>query len=294
MTMSSIKGVITAMATPFAEDGSLDVAATRKLARHLVEHGSHGVVVSGTTGESPTLSDAETLEVLAATLEEIGDEATLICGTGTNDTRHSCELTAAACDAGAHAVLVLAPYYNRPNEAGVKAHFAEVSKAAGETPIVMYNIPARCGINMSPELMGEMAADNANIVAVKQANSDELQPIEGLEILTGNDDDFLRCLEIGGAGGILVASHLVGDEMRAIYDAFEAGEIDKAKEIEADLRSTYEAMGVVPLAAAAKAGLKMTGVLGNDVMRLPIVPANDEERGVIRAELERRGALSAS
>ena len=292
--MSSINGVITAMATPFAEDGSLDVAAARRLARYLVEHGSHGVVVSGTTGEAPTLSDDETLEVLAAILEEIGDEASVICGTGSNDTRHAGELTRRACATGAHAVLAVAPYYNRPAPAGIKAHFAAVSQAAAETPIVLYNIPARCGINMSPELMAELAAEHDNIAAVKQANNDEMGPIEGLDVLAGNDDIYLSCLEMGGTGGILVASHLVGDEMRAIYDAVEAGEIDKAKEIEKDLQQIYEALAVTPAATAVKAGLKMTGVLENDVTRLPMVSANDSESGVIRAELERRGALSAS
>ncbi|CAN5406878.1 4-hydroxy-tetrahydrodipicolinate synthase [soil metagenome] len=294
MTMSSIKGVITAMATPFAEDGSLDVAAARKLARHLVEHGSHGVVVAGTTGEGPTLNDDEKLELLGATLEEIGDEATVICGTGSNDTRHTCELTSAASNAGAHAVLVVAPYYNRPTPAGIKAHFAEASGAAGETPVVLYNIPSRCAINMPPELMAELAAENANIVAVKQANNDEMGLIDGLDVFAGNDDIYRQCLEMGGTGGILVASHLVGNEMRAIYDAIEAGEIEKSKKIENDLKHTYKALAVTPPATAVKAGLKMMGVLEHDTMRLPMVSASDEERGVIRAELERRGVLSAS
>jgi 4-hydroxy-tetrahydrodipicolinate synthase len=292
--MNSISGVLTAMVTPFTEDGSLDLDGARKLARHLVEHGSHGVVVSGTTGEAPTLSDTEKLDLLAATLEEIGDEATVICGTGTNDTRHTCELTEAASSAGAHAVLVVAPYYNRPNDAGMKAHFAAASEAAGDTPVVLYNVPTRCAINMSPQLMGELAAAHENIVAVKQANNDEMGPIEGLDIIAGNDDIFLRCLEMGGTGGILVASHLVGDEMRAIYDAVQAGEIDNAKETEKDLRQTYEALTVTPPATAVKAGLQMTGVLGTDSQRLPMIPANDSERRVIRAELERRGALSAA
>jgi 4-hydroxy-tetrahydrodipicolinate synthase len=292
--MSSFNGVITAMATPFAEDGSLDLPASRRLARHLVEHGSHGVVVSGTTGETSTLSDEETLGLLTATLEEIGDEAQVVCGTGSNDTRHTCELTGRATAAGAHAVLVVAPYYNRPVPAGIKAHYAAVSEAAGETPIVLYNIPSRCGINMSPELMAELAAENGNIIAVKQANNDEMGPIEGLEILAGNDDIYLSCLEMGGTGGILVASHLAGEEMRAIYDAVQAGEIDKAKEIEKDLQHTYEALAVTPPATAVKAALKMTGVLESDAMRLPMVAANDSERAVIRAELERRGDLSGS
>lgn len=292
--MSSIGGVITAMATPFDASGGLDLPAARKLAAYLIEHGSHGVVVSGTTGEAPTLSDAEKLDLLAATLDEIGDRATVICGTGSNDTRHSVELTAAACSAGAHAVLVVAPYYNRPTEAGIQAHFEAVSKAAGETHIVLYNVPSRSAINMSPQLMAVLSAENENIVAVKQANNEEMGPIEGLDLLAGNDDIFRRCLEQGGSGGILVASHLVGDEMRALYDAVTAGESEKAKEIEEDLKKTYEALAVTPPATAVKAGLKMMGVLESDAMRLPMLSADDSERSVIRAELDRRGALSTA
>src|SRR5688500_18282861 len=146
--MATISGVITAMATPFTEDRALDLEGVRRLARYLVENGSHGLVVAGTTGESPTLSDEEKIDLLGAVLAEVGDEATVIAGTGSNDTRHAVALTAQACDAGAHAVLVVTPYYNKPNEAGLKAHFAQVARAAGETPVVLYNIPSRTVINL--------------------------------------------------------------------------------------------------------------------------------------------------
>ena len=203
--MPELRGVITAMVTPFARDGTLDLEATRSLARHLVGNGSHGLVVAGTTGESPTLSDTEKLRLLETVLDEVGDAATVIAGTGSNDTHHACELTGRAARAGAHAALVVTPYYNKPNRAGLLAHFAAVAEAAGETPVVLYNIPSRCVINLEPELIAEIAARSPNVVAVKQANNDELAEVEGVALLAGNDDVYLRSLELGGSGGILGA-----------------------------------------------------------------------------------------
>ena len=174
----------------------VDLEAGRRLARHLVEHGSHGVVVAGTTGENPTLSDEEQIELLRAVKDELGTEATVIAGTGTNDTRHSIHLTEASTEAGADACLVVTPYYNKPNPAGLRAHFAAVA-AATDRPIVLYNIPSRCVINIGPELLAEIAAESENVVAVKQANNDEIGPIEGLDILAGNDDILFRTMETG-------------------------------------------------------------------------------------------------
>ena len=231
--MPHFSGVITAMVTPFAEDGSVDLERARSLAAHLVEHGSHGLVVSGTTGESPTLSDSEKLRLLEVVLEEVGDRATVIAGTGSNDTHHTVELTGRAARAGAHGVLVVTPYYNKPNDAGLRAHFAAAAEVAGETPVVLYNIPSRCVLNLSPDFMAALAAEIPNVVAVKQANNSELGPIEGMDVLAGNDETFARCLEVGGTGGILVASHVVGDQMRQIYDAAVAGDHERAREIEA-------------------------------------------------------------
>src|SRR5215216_5871181 len=239
--MATISGVLTAMVTPFDADGALDLAAARRLARHLIENGSHGLVVAGTTGEAPTLSDEEKLRLLEAVLDEVGDSATIVCGTGSNDTRHSVHLTREACAAGADAVLVVTPYYNKPNRAGLRAHFSTVAESAGETPVILYNIPSRTVINLSPEFMAELAAEIPNIVAVKQANDDELGPIEGMDVLAGNDAIFLRCLEIGGTGGILVSSHLVGPEMREIYDAVASDDLERAREIDERLAPIYEA-----------------------------------------------------
>ena len=291
--MREIRGVITAMATPFAEDGSLDLDAARHLASHLISNGSHGLVVAGTTGESPTLSDAEKLRLLEAVLEAVGEEAVVICGTGSNDTRHSCELTEAACAGGAHGVLVVTPYYNKPNPTGLRAHFAAVASAAGKTPVVLYNIPSRCVINLAPRLMREIAAASPNVVAVKQANSDELAEVEGLELLAGNDEVFLRALELGGAGGILVASNVAGNEMRAVWDAAQAGEIDRARELDARLRPVYEAMAVTSNPTPVKTALELTGVC-DAYFRLPMVPASEAERETVRSALDRAGMPAAS
>jgi 4-hydroxy-tetrahydrodipicolinate synthase len=271
--------------------GDLDLPAARRLARHLIENGSHGLVVAGTTGESPTLSDEEKLRLLEAVLDEVGDEATIICGTGSNDTRHSVHLTREACGVGAHAVLVVTPYYNKPNRAGLRAHFSTVAEAAGKTPMVLYNIPSRSVINLSPELLASLAADNANVVAVKQANNDELRLIEGLDILAGNDNIFAKCLELGGTGGILVASHLVGDRMRAVYDAASAGDHERAREIDGELQGVYEATTVAPPAACVKAVLEAEGLIGG-ALRLPMVPCSDGEREtVVGAVREHRAAV---
>ena len=283
--MAEIKGVITAMVTPFADDGALDLDAARRLAAYLVENGSHGLVVSGTTGESPTLADDEKIGLLEAVLAEVGDRATVICGTGSNDTRHTVELTRRAAAAGAHGVLVVTPYYNKPNEAGLRAHFAAASGAAGETPVVLYNIPSRSVINLSPELLASLAAEHANIVAVKQANNDELQLIDGLGILAGNDDIFARCLEIGGTGGILVASHLAGPSLRAMYDAASEGDHDRAREIDTELKALFAAMTVAPPAVCVKAALEAKGLIGG-ALRLPMVPASEAERTAVRDALE--------
>jgi 4-hydroxy-tetrahydrodipicolinate synthase len=290
--MATISGVLTAMATPFSEDGALDLDAARRLARHLLDNGSHGLVVSGTTGESPTLTDTEKLSLLEAVQEEVGDRATIVCGTGSNDTRHSVELTTAACRAGVDAVLVVTPYYNKPNRAGLRVHFEAVAEAAGDAPVILYNIPSRCVINLSPAFLAELAAEISNVAAVKQANDAELGPIEGLDVLAGNDGVFLRCLELGGTGGILVASHLVGTELRELYEAAIAGDRARAQEIDADLQPIYEATAVTSNPIPVKAALEMLGIVEGH-LRLPMVPASEQERAAVRAALERHGLLVA-
>jgi len=288
--MTEIRGVITAMVTPFEADGAVDLDATRRLARRLVDDGSHGLVIAGTTGESPTLSDDEMMRMFDAVLDEVGSDATVIAGTGSNNTSHAVRLTRKACDVGVHAVLSVTPYYNKPNEAGLRAHYAEVSDAAGRTPIVLYNIPSRSAINISPELLAELAAAHANIVAVKQANDDELGPIDGLEILAGNDDVFARTLAFGGAGGILVASNVDSRRMREVYHAAVAGDHDRAAELDAALKPLYAAMSVAPPAVSAKTALELLGVIEANV-RLPMAPASPDERERIRTTLADQGLL---
>jgi 4-hydroxy-tetrahydrodipicolinate synthase len=288
--MAEIGGVITAMVTPFAEDRSVDEAAARKLARHLIDNGCHGLVLAGTTGESPTLDDEEKLALLRAVRDEVGPDVLVICGTGSNDTRHSVQLSAIAADNGADAVLAVTPYYNKPNFRGIKAHYEEVASAAG-IPVVLYNIPSRVVVNLSPEQLAELGRIE-NVVAVKQANDDELEPIDGLRVLAGNDGTFLPTLEMGEAGGVLVASHLVPSEMREIYDAVQAGDLQRAREIDARLRPLYEMISQVnPI--PVKAALELLGICSSRA-RLPIVEANDEERDGIRRVLEAQGLLAGS
>jgi 4-hydroxy-tetrahydrodipicolinate synthase len=290
--MAQLEGILTAMATPFEESGAVDEAAARRLATYLLEHGSHGLVVAGSTGEAATLDDAEHISLLRAVAEEVGGRALVACGTGTNDTRHSVELTKAAAEAGAEAALVVTPYYNKPNPAGIVAHFEAVAAAVPGLPIIAYNIPSRVVINLPPSLLAEIARID-NVVAVKQANNDELQQIEGLALLAGNDDAFLPTLELGGAGGIQVASHLVGPQMREIWDAMQAGDLARAREIDAMLHPVYEALSVnnpIPL----KAGLEMTGLIPSGVLRLPLVPADREQREAVRAALDSAGVVVAS
>jgi 4-hydroxy-tetrahydrodipicolinate synthase len=291
--MSEIRGVITAMATPFEPGGAVDEAAARRLAAHLVENGSHGVVVAGSTGEAATLDDAEHISLLRAVVAEVGEDATVICGTGTNDTRHSVELTRAAAEAGAAAGLVVTPYYNKPNPAGLLAHFEAIAAAVPDLPLIAYNIPSRVVINVPPEQLAEIGRIDS-VVAVKQANNDELGPVEGLDVLAGNDDAFLPTLEFGGAGGILVASHLLGDRMREMWDAAEAGDLERAREIDAGLHPFYDVLGVTTNPIPLKAALEMTGLIPSGGLRLPLVEVDAAERAKVREALDAVGVAVSS
>jgi 4-hydroxy-tetrahydrodipicolinate synthase len=291
--MSEIRGVITAMATPFEPGGRVDEAAARGLASHLVEHGSHGVVVAGSSGEAATLDDEEHIALLAAIVDEIGGEATVICGTGTNDTRHSVELTKAAAEAGADGALVVTPYYNKPTFPGIRAHYEAIATAVPGLPLIAYNIPSRVVINVSPAELAELAKIDS-VVAVKQANNDDLEPIEGMALLAGNDDIFLRTLELGGAGGILVASHLVGEGMREIWDATQAGDVERAREIDAKLQPAYEVMGFVTNPIPLKAALEMTRLIPHGGLRLPLFELDADQRATMREALDAAGVAVAS
>ncbi len=275
------------MATVFDEDGAVDLGATRNLARHLVEHGSQGLVVAGTTGESPTLDDDEKLALLDAVLAEVGGEVTVILGSGSNDTRHTVELTKAAADHGADAGLVVTPYYNRPNKAGLRGHFEAVAEGSPDLPLILYNIPGRVVVNMEPDFLAELG-EIPNVVAVKQANDDEIQQIPGIDLLAGNDTAFLSVLKAGGTGGILVASHLVGERMLEIYERFREGDTASAERIDAELRPAYDAMAVTVNPIPVKAALEMAGLCSAH-MRLPMVEATDTEKQQIRSLLASAG-----
>jgi 4-hydroxy-tetrahydrodipicolinate synthase len=282
----TISGILTAMVTPFDADGALAEEPAAHLMRHLLANGSDGLVLTGTTGEASTLSDDE-----KARIWELGVEvsrgaapgATVIAGSGSNDTRHAIELTERACDAGVDAVLVVAPYYNRPNRRGLIAHFTAIANAT-DLPIVLYNIPIRTGVDMPNDLLEELGQLD-NVVAVKQARADDVRPLDGLDLLAGNDDMLASVLDMGGTGGITVASHIVGTEMRRMIDEpRERGRIDES------LQPVYEALAVAPASVSVKAALNL---LGHDVggVRLPMVEASDDEQGKIRSVLESQGML---
>jgi 4-hydroxy-tetrahydrodipicolinate synthase len=282
--MRPYEGLLTAMVTPFAPDGSVDDATAVALGRHLLANGSHGLVVCGTTGEAATMTDDEHVGFVRLMASELGSEGAIVAGAGSNDTRHAVHLTEAVVEAGADAVLSVTPYYNKPNSRGVKRHFEEVARAAGGTPVVLYNIPARTAVNMAPDLLAELAQIDG-VEAVKQANSAEIDPIDGLAMLAGNDDVLAAVMDKGGAGGICVASHVVGPEMRRIVD-----EPDERAEIDAGLREIYKALFVTASPAPVKAALAM---LGHDCggVRLPIVEVDDAERAVVRDALAAHGLL---
>lgn len=276
-------GILTAMVTPFEPDGELAEDAFVRLLHHLLANGSDGIVVAGTTGESPTLSDEEKCRLWELAVTEAGD-APVIAGTGSNDTRHSVHLTERATALGVDAVLVVCPYYNRPNRRGLVAHYREVA-AATDRPVVLYNIPSRCGIDMPNDLLAELA-EIEGVAALKQARYEDCRPIEGLDLLAGNDDMLATVLNMGGTGGILVSSHIVGPELRRMIDEPEA-----RPELHDSLRDVFEALAVAPAASSVKAALNM---LGHDAgpPRLPLLEASDDEQAQIRAMLERRGLLT--
>jgi 4-hydroxy-tetrahydrodipicolinate synthase len=278
-------GIITAALTPFTGDGSVDEDAFVALVEHLLENGSDGFVVAGTTGEGATLTDEEKLRLFELAVGEFGGRATIVAGTGSNDTAHSVHLTERATSIGCDAVLCVTPYYNKPNFRGLEGHYRAIS-AATDKPIVLYNIPSRCVVDISNDELRRLA-EIPNVSAVKQARYEDVEPIEGLDLLAGNDDLLAEVMDKGGAGGITVASHLVGPEMRRIVD-----EPDARAEIHEQLVPLWKAMAITTNPMPVKTAMAM---LGHRVggFRLPMVEASDDEREVIRGALERHGLLSA-
>ena len=282
--MPSFGPVLTAIATPFDDEGNVDEEAFVALHHHVCAHGSDGIVACGSTGEAATLSDEEHLRVVELAVSEKPEGTQVIAGTGSNDTRHARELTAKASDLGVDGVLSVTPYYNKPNRRGLLAHYREVA-ASTDKPVLLYNIPGRCVIDIPNDVLAEIGGVADNIVGVKQANDESLGPIDGLDVYAGNDDAFAHALDVGAVGGILVASHLVGDEMRRMVT-----EPDRRAEIDAGLRDVYEALAVTTNPIGIKCALALVGRCSSR-LRLPLVEADEDEAATIRAMLERHGLL---
>jgi 4-hydroxy-tetrahydrodipicolinate synthase len=280
---SRLGTLLTAMVTPFDAELRVDHEAAVALMHHLVEHGSDGLVICGTTGEAATLSDEEQLEMIELAVHEMRGRCTIVAGTGSNDTSHAVYLTERATELGADATLSVTPYYNKPNRRGIVRHFEEVAKAT-DRPIILYNIPSRTSTNMPADLLAELAQIE-HVEAVKQANNADLALIDGLELYAGNDDILCDALELDGAGGICVATHIVGDEMRRMVD-----EPERRREIHAGLHDLFRALTVTTNPIPVKAALNLAGhPVGG--LRLPLVEADQHELDVISAALERRGLL---
>jgi len=287
--------VLTAIVTPFDADGAVDYDAFRALARHLVENGNDGLVVAGTTGESPTLSDDERIELFRVAVDEVGDRATVVAGTGTYSTAHSVHLTELARETGVDALLVVTPYYNKPPPRGIVEHFKAIA-AVSDLPIVVYNIPARVVLNLEPETIAQLALI-PTVRAVKQANPD-LEQAErivamDLDLYAGDDDLILPFVRLGGQGGVCVHTHVVGPQVKEMIRRYRDGDENGARELEAETQPALDILKVVGNPIAIKAALNL---LGHEVggSRLPLVEANEAERAQIRLCLERLGLLSAA
>jgi 4-hydroxy-tetrahydrodipicolinate synthase len=286
--------ILTAIVTPFRDEGSIDYDRFGELAQHLIDNGSDGIVVAGTTGESPTLTDEERLELFRVAVDRLGGRATVIAGTGTYSTAHSVHLTSKAHEIGVDGFLVVTPYYNKPPQRGIAAHFEAIADVS-DKPIIAYNIPGRVVINIEPETIGRLARI-PSVKAVKQANADldqarRIVTDTDLDLYAGDDNLIYPFLEIGGIGGVCVHTHVVGPQVKAMVRAYRDGDSEAARRIDQELAPAYELLGVQTNPIAIKAALNL---LGHDVgdLRLPLVPATEEEIARVRDCLERLGALS--
>jgi 4-hydroxy-tetrahydrodipicolinate synthase len=287
--------LLTAMVTPFDNAGDLDLDAAQRLAAHLVDQGCDGLVTSGTTGESPTTSPDEQAELLRAVLAAVGDRARVVAGVGSNDTAHTIELARAAEQSGAHAVLVVTPYYNKPPQDGLVAHFTAVADATG-LPVMLYDIPGRTATPIRPDTLGRLA-EHPRILAVKDAKGDlfegsQVMAETGLAYYSGDDLLNLPWLAVGATGVVSVVAHLVADRYAAMLRAVDAGNLELARKLHVELLPIVAAvMTRTQGAIAVKAALELTGMLPNRSVRLPLVPATDDQALAIRADLHQIGIL---
>ena len=285
--------LLTAMVTAFHDDGSVDLEATARVAEHLADHGHDGVVVSGTTGESPTTSTEEDGRILRAVVEAVGDRLRVVAGVGTNNTAHSVELAEQAEKLGAHGVLVVTPYYNKPTQEGVAAHFEAVANASG-LPVMLYDIPSRSSIAIAPETYDRLAG-HERVVAVKDAVGDLARGVRimertGLSFYSGDDVLNLGWLTHGGCGVVSVVGHVAGDEYAAMVAAVDRGDLVEALRVYRRLAPLVEAiMTTAQGAMTAKAALEVLGVLPNRNVRLPLVPADDALVAHVRDALAAAG-----
>jgi 4-hydroxy-tetrahydrodipicolinate synthase len=287
--------VLTAIITPFKADGSIDYDAFSDLCAWLIDNGSDGVVVAGTTGECPTLLDPERVELVRVAKDRIGDRASVVAGTGTNATADSIQITEMAHEAGADAFLVVTPYYNKPPQRGIIAHFAAVA-ACTDRPVIAYNIPGRVVVNVESATMTELAKIE-NLTAVKQANDDIEQAKHivslGLDLYAGDDNLVQPFLEIGGKGGICVHTHVVGPQVAAQVAAMSAGDLETARAIDSDLAPAYDLLKISTNPIAIKAAVELLGHRTGG-FRLPLVPPTDDELAAVRGCLERLSLLASS
>jgi 4-hydroxy-tetrahydrodipicolinate synthase len=287
--------VLTAMATAFHADGSLDLDGTARIARHLVEHGHDGLVVSGTTGESPTTTPEEDGEIITAVRDAVGPDVSVVAGVGTNDTRTSLGLARQARKHGADGVLLVTPYYSKPGQRGILRHFREVVDAA-ELPVMLYDIPGRTGSQLALETYQEMAGWES-VVAVKDAVGDFARGVRimqlGYAVYSGDDIANLGWLAHGAAGFVSVCGHVMGDQLRAMHDAHSAGDPAGALEIFTRMLPAIDAVMGVPNygATTAKAALQLLGVLDNRAVRSPLVELDDDEVAALRTVLAATGLL---
>jgi 4-hydroxy-tetrahydrodipicolinate synthase len=285
--------VLTAIVTPFAPDGSVDLEGFRRLATSLVDNGSEGLVVAGTTGESPTLTDEERLSLFATAVDEVGGRATVVAGTGTYSTAHSVHLTERAHELGVDGFLVVTPYYNKPPQRGIVEHFKAIADVS-DLPIIVYNIPGRVVINIEPETLVELD-EIPSVTAVKQANDDldqarRIVAETDLDLYAGDDNLLLPFLEVGGVGGVCVHTHVFGPEVKEQIRLYREGDLAGARRIDDELEPAYDILKAVVNPIGIKAALNL---LGFDVggHRLPLVEPTADELEHIRAALVRAGKL---